>query len=67
MRNLRDSTAAKWLVCPITGFGLILIIALFYQYNLIRNGVYAEVENTGKSVMQAFGEVVTADPKPPRL
>ena len=63
MRVPNNSVAAKWLTYLIVGFGLILVVTLFYQYYQIRDGVYAEVENTGQSVSQAFEEVLTADPE----
>jgi signal transduction histidine kinase/DNA-binding response OmpR family regulator len=63
MRNPNHSVAAKWLGFLIAGFSLILIIALVYQYNLIRNEVYSEVEYTGESVLQAFEEVLTSSPE----
>lgn len=62
MRNLSDSVAAKWHFYLIVGFSLMLMISLAYQQHLIRNEVYAEVENSARSVLQAFEEVFAADP-----
>lgn len=63
MRKLRNSIATKWLVSLVIGISLILLTALVYEHNLIRNGIYAQVENTGEGVLQAFAETLTANPE----
>jgi PAS domain S-box-containing protein len=63
MGRLRTSLAAKWLTIQVVGFGLILVVAGILQYGNIRDGIYAEVENSGKDTALAIKELLIENPE----
>ena len=62
MLNLRSSLAAKWLIIQILGFGIILSVVGAYQYRILCENAYADVENTGETVSQSFKEMLAENP-----
>ena len=56
---LRTSFAIRSLAFQVVGFGLILTLAGILQYRSIRDDVYGEVENAGRSAAESIKEMLS--------